>query len=74
MCVWWWWGVGRGGGLGCETVSSTGVFALCECVGVTAVPLGIIVVENNADLEQVREQINKLHLLVRVCADLFFIT
>ncbi|XP_070189073.1 diacylglycerol kinase zeta-like [Littorina saxatilis] len=28
-----------------------------------SVPLGIIVVENNADLDQVREQINKLHLL-----------
>ncbi|KAL8621863.1 hypothetical protein ACOMHN_046067 [Nucella lapillus] len=28
-----------------------------------AVPLGIIVVENNADLETVREQINKLHLV-----------
>ena len=36
----------------------------CVMHYVTAVPLGIIVVENNADLEQVREQINKIHLPV----------
>ncbi|XP_076466864.1 diacylglycerol kinase zeta-like [Babylonia areolata] len=29
-----------------------------------SVPLGIIIVENNADLEQVRDQINKLHIVV----------
>lgn len=40
---------------------------------VTAVPLGIIVVENNADLEQVRYQINKLQVVVSASLAFCFI-